>query len=352
MNFITLKKGTTSTAEEERFPMKHSSSVVLSGMRPTGPLHIGHLFGALTNWRRLQDDGTTCFFMVADYHALSTEYASTGRIRENVEEVALDFLAAGLDPEKATIFVQSQVPQHAELHLYFSMVVPIPWLERNPVYKEQVEELKEKDLHTYGFLGYPVLQAADILIYKATTVPIGIDQLPHVELTREIARRFNFFYGPVFPEPEALLTETPKVPGTDNRKMSKSYNNSISLKDEPDAVREKIRTMFTDPTRIHKKDAGHPDTCPVFAYHRLFNTDGSDTIRKECLGACRGCTDCKKDLIERVTAYLAPIREIRSRLAADRAGLWKILRKGEERARAVAAATLEEAKRAMGIFYA
>ncbi|MCM8757306.1 MAG: tryptophan--tRNA ligase, partial [Candidatus Omnitrophica bacterium] len=227
--------------------------IVLSGMRPTGPLHIGHFFGALLNWRQLPDQGYRCFYMIADWHALSTEYASPQQIRNNVEEVALDFLAAGLDPQKSTIFVQSDVPEHTELHLLLSMITPVAWLERNPVYKEQLEALQDKELNTYGFLGYPVLQAADILIYKANCVPIGIDQLPHLELTREISRRFNYLYGPLFPEPEALLTETPKIPGTDNRKMSKSYNNCIYLKDGPETIREKITNMFTDPRRIYRR---------------------------------------------------------------------------------------------------
>jgi len=318
-------------------------------MRPTGPLHIGHLFGALTNWRQLPDRGYRCFYMIADWHALSTEYASPAAIRNNVEEVALDFLAAGLDPGKATIFVQSDVPEHAELHLIFSMLTPVPWLERNPVYKEQVEALQDKDLHTYGFLGYPVLQAADILIYKADCVPIGVDQLPHLELTREIARRFNYFYGPLFPEPEALLTETPKIPGTDNRKMSKSYDNCIYLKDEPEVIHRKITNMFTDPRRIYRADPGHPETCPAFAYHQLFNPSETETIAVSCRAAEIGCTQCKKRLAEKTTSFLAGLRQKRKELENDRELLRKILRAGAETARAVAAETLKQAKKACGM---
>jgi len=331
--------------------MNKVRKTVLSGMRPTGPLHIGHLFGALKNWKRIQDEGWNCYYMVADWHALSTEYASPGNIRENIDEIAFDFLSGGLDPDRSTIFVQSHVPEHAQLHLMLSMSVPIPWLERNPVFKEQVQELKDKDIYNYGFLGYPVLQAADILIYKADAVPVGVDQVPHLELTREIARRFNFLYGNTFPEPEAFLTDTPKVPGTDNRKMSKSYNNCIYLKDSPESVREKIKNMFTDPTRIYRKDPGHPDTCPVFAYHRLFNEAEAAGIEQECKAAGIGCIDCKKNLGEKTVEFLAPIQEKRRALEADRAGVWKMLVQGGKKARAAAVASLQDAKTAMKMNY-
>lgn len=325
---------------------------ILSGMRPTGPLHIGHLFGALKNWKRLQDEGYNCFYMIADYHALSTEYASTAGIKEYVEEVAMDFIAGGLDPNKSTIFVQSMVPEHTELHLIFSMIVPTPWLERNPVYKEQKKQLIAKDLNTYGFLGYPVLQAADILIYKARYVPIGMDQLPHLELTREIAQRFNYLYGETFPVPEALLTETPKIPGTDNRKMSKSYNNCIYLKDTPDVIKEKISKMFTDPKRIYRKDPGHPKTCPAFTYHKLFNRESRvGEIEKECKGAIIGCTDCKKELGEATVFYLKNIQEKRNTMEKDRKVLWQILNKGAEKARKVAIETMKEVKTKIGLIY-
>ena len=324
---------------------------VLSGMRPTGPLHIGHLFGALKNYKKLQEDGYKCFYMIADWHALSTEYDSPKNIKSYVEEVALDFLASGLDPEKSTLFVQSEVYEHSELHLIFSMFVPIPWLERNPVYKEQVQEMKNKDLHTYGFLGYPVLQAADILIYKASYVPIGVDQLPHLELTREIARRFNYLYGDILPVPESLLTETSKIPGIDNRKMSKSYQNCIYLKDEPPVIKEKVQNMFTDPKRIYKKDSGHPETCPVFAYHNIFNAGRVEEIKKDCKKSVIGCTDCKKELAGRIIEYLAEIQNRRKKLEKNKDELWDILEKGRKKAKIVAEKTLHEVKSAVGMEY-
>jgi len=324
---------------------------ILSGMRPTGPLHIGHLFGALKNWKKLQDEGYNCFYMIADYHALSTEYASSGAIKEYVFEVFLDFLISGLNPEKSTIFIQSEVYQHSELNLFFSMITPIPWLERNPVYKEQIQQIKGKDLHTYGFLGYPVLQAADILIYKANYVPIGVDQLPHLELTREIARRFNYLYGETFPVPEPLLTETPKIPGTDGRKMSKSYGNCIYLKDEEEVIKEKVSKMFTDPKRIYRKDPGHPETCPVFAYQKIFNKERVEEIEKECKNAKIGCTECKKELGEVLSLFLKPLREKRKELEKDRENLWKILKKGSEKAKEVAEKTMDEVKTKTGLKY-
>jgi len=324
---------------------------ILSGMRPTGPLHIGHLLGALKNWEKLQDEGYNCFYMIADYHALSTEYASSERIKEYVLEVSLDFLISGLDPEKSTIFIQSEVYQHSELNLIFSMITPIPWLERNPVYKEQIQQIKGKDLHTYGFLGYPVLQAADILIYKANYVPIGVDQLPHLELTREIARRFNYLYGETFPVPEPLLTETPKIPGTDGRKMSKSYGNCIYLKDEEEVIKEKVSKMFTDPKRIYKKDPGHPETCPVFAYQKIFNEKRAGEIEKECKNAKIGCTECKKELGEVLSLFLKPMREKRKEMEKDKENLWKILKKGSEKAKEVAEKTMDEVKTKTGLKY-
>ena len=324
---------------------------ILSGMRPTGPLHIGHLLGALKNWKKLQDEGYNCFYMIADYHALSTEYASSERIKEYVLEVSLDFLISGLDPEKSTIFIQSEVYQHSELNLIFSMITPISWLERNPVYKEQLEQIKGKDLHTYGFLGYPVLQAVDILIYKANYVPIGVDQLPHLELTREIARRFNHLYGETFPVPEPLLTETPKIPGTDGRKMSKSYGNCIYLKDEEEVIKEKVSKMFTDPKRIYKKDPGHPETCPVFAYQKIFNEKRAGEIEKECKNAKIGCTECKKELGEVLSLFLKPMREKRKEMEKDKENLWKILKKGSEKAKEVAEKTMDEVKTKTGLKY-
>jgi tryptophanyl-tRNA synthetase len=319
-------------------------------MRPTGPLHIGHLFGALYNWKKLQDAGYDCYYMIADWHALSTEYQSPSRIRENVMEIALDFIACGLEPRKSTIFIQSMVPEHAELHLVLSMIVPIPWLERNPVYKQQQEELKGTDLATYGFLGYPVLQAADILIYKANLVPIVVDQLPHLELTREIARRFNYMYGDFFPEPEPLLTEAPKVPGTDNRKMSKSYGNAIFLKDTAEEIRRKVSAMFTDPRRVYRSDPGHPDECPVFAYHKLV---GSDTakVKDECTNARVGCVQCKNDMAERLIEFLSPVREKRKQLSENHEQIWKTLRDGSGRASEKAHEVMRRVRQLTGINY-
>jgi len=326
----------------------NSEKRVLSGMRPTGPLHIGHLFGALANWKKLQDSHYDCFYMIADWHALSTEYKNPGEIKNNVFEIALDFLSCGLDPEKSVIFIQSMIKEHAELNLILSMIVPVPWLERNPVYKEQIQELSEKDLTTYGFLGYPVLQAADILIYHARYVPIGIDQLPHLELTREIARRFNFLYGQYFPEPKELLTETPKVPGIDGRKMSKSYGNAIFLKDSEEEIASKIARMFTDPKRIYRKDPGHPDECPVFAYRKLVSNHWQD-VKQECLSAKIGCVDCKKQMAEELNHYLIPVREKRKIFEKNPEQVWEILKKGQRKAQSVAQQTMENVRKLVGL---
>src|SRR5579885_526010 len=259
---------------------------VLSGMRPTGKLHLGNLVGALRNWVQIQKKYES-FFFIADWHALTTDYADTSHIQENTLEVMLDFLAAGLDPNQAVIFLQSHVPEHAELHLLISQTVPLGWLERVPTYKEQRENLKDKDLSTYGFLGYPVLQAADILMYKANFVPVGEDQLAHLELTREICRRFNGFYGEIFPEPHPLLTESPRLPGTDGRKMSKSFGNAIFISDSETQVREKVGMMMTDPARKRRSDPGNPDVCPVFAFHKIVSPQSTvDMVSVECWRAC------------------------------------------------------------------
>ncbi len=322
---------------------------VLSGMRPTGKLHLGNYFGALKNWEQMQAS-YDCFFFVADWHALTTDYADTAQIRENRRDMLVDWLAAGIDPERATLFVQSRIPEHAVLHLLLSMITPIPWLERCPTYKEQQQQLSGRDLSTYGFLGYPVLQSADILIYKAHKVPVGVDQLPHLELTREIARRFNHFYGEVFPEPQAIHTEVLKLPGTDGRKMSKSYNNCIYLSDSEEVVRQKVRNMMTDPQRKRRNDPGDPDVSPVFAYHQIFTGEQDvQRIASECRSAAIGCVDCKKILADNMLRHLAPIHERRARWAADPASIDAILDAGTDTARRVADQTMGGVQRAMKI---
>lgn len=288
---------------------------ILSGMRPTGPLHIGHLVGALKNWVRLQDE-YECFFMIADWHALMSEYEDPKLISQYTKEMLLDWLSCGIDLNKSTVFVQSYVPQHLELTMTFSLLTPLGWLERNPTYKEQLREIKGRDITTYAFLGYPVLQAADIAIYKANVVPVGADQLPHLELTREIVRRFNTLYNKkIFPEPEALLTEMPKLLGIDNRKMSKSYNNYIALNENPDHIRIKIQKMITDPKRIKLEDKGHPQKCNVFSYYKVFASDEKIKETGEwCKNALRGCTECKKIMADILIEYLRQIREKRKSL--------------------------------------
>ena len=325
-----------------------SKGRVLSGMRPTGRLHLGHLFGALENWSRLQEE-YQCYFFVADWHALTTEYAEMKNVRENIRDMVLDMLAAGIDPSKATLFLQSRLHEHAELHLMLSMITPVPWLERNPTYKEQQQELTTKDLSTYGFLGYPVLMASDILLYKANYVPVGIDQVPHLELAREIARRFNHLYGQVFVEPEALLTEFPKVPGTDGRKMSKSYGNAVYLSDSPAQVTAKIKPMVTDPARVRRSDPGNPDVCPVFDLHKVFTPkDKRDTIIDPgCRTAGIGCLDCKEILLTHMLPALSPIYDRRQELATGPELVQEVLEDGCARAKKVAGETLAEAKEAM-----
>ena len=318
-------------------------------MRPTGKLHLGNLHGALTNWKRLQEE-YECFFFVADWHALTSEYQETRFIKEFIWEMLIDWLSVGLDPNKSTLFIQSKLPEHAELHLIFSMITPLPWLERNPTYKEQIKELVEKDLNTYGFLGYPVLQAADILIYKANFVPVGVDQLPHVEITREIARRFNYLYKEVFPIPEPILTEMPKILGIDGRKMSKSYHNAIYLSDPPKVIREKTLQMFTDKTRLRKTDPGHPDICNVFSFHKLYTLpEKVNQIEEDCKKAIIGCVECKKLLAENLINGLAPLQEKRQYYQEHLEELKDIIDAGIKKARSVATTTLEEAKEAIGI---
>jgi len=325
---------------------------VLSGMRSTGRLHLGNFVGALDNWVRMQDE-YECFFFIADWHALTTDYADTSRIKQNSLDVMLDWLGAGLDPERCTMFIQSHVPAHAELHLLFSMITPLGWLERVPTYKEQRENIKDKDLGTYGFLGYPVLQSADILIYKADFVPVGEDQVPHVELTREIARRFNGFYGKpkvVFPEPQPLLTVSPKLPGTDGRKMSKSYGNTIMLTDPEPVVRQKLKTMVTDPARIRRSDKGNPDVCPVGDLHKIFSTKATMAkVNEGCRSAGIGCIECKGWAADALVNVLAPMQDRRKKYEDNPRLAWDILEAGTERARKVSGSTMNEVREVMGM---
>lgn len=394
---------------------------VLSGMRPTGALHLGHYHGVLKNWLQLQHE-YQCFFFVADWHALTTHYDEVANIENSVWDMVIDWLAVGVNPSSATVFIQSQVPEHAELHLLLSMITPISWLERVPSYKDQQEKLKERDLANYGFLGYPVLQSADILMYKAGKVPVGEDQVAHVELTREIARRFNHIYGReidfaekaesamkkmgkknsklykelrkkfqekgddealltaqalldsqqnittgdkerlfgflegssriILPEPEALLTKASKMPGLDGQKMSKSYNNTIALRDAPDAVEKKLRTMPTDPARVRKTDPGSPEKCPVWKLHQVYSDDKTlEWVQQSCTSASIGCLDCKGPVIEAVLAELAPIRERAKEYEEDRSLVRNLINEGNEKAREVARETLTEVRQVMNLSY-
>ena len=325
--------------------------VILSGMRSTGKLHLGNYFGALRNWVDLQER-YRCFYMVADWHALTTDYADPSDIGQNTLEVVADWLASGLDPERSVIFVQSMVPEHAELHLLLSMITPLGWLERVPTYKEQIRQLDNRELSTFGFLGYPVLQTADIVLYRAAMVPVGEDQASHLELSREICRRFNGFYGEVFPEPKALFTPTPKVPGLDGRKMSKSYANTIDLADTPEEIRRKCQGMFTDPLRQRRKDPGHPETCNLYQFHLLVSPEETQRrVAEECRQAQIGCVDDKRLIAERLIEFLAPIRERREALMKDRSTLLDVVREGSRRARERARETMEQVRSALSIGY-
>jgi tryptophanyl-tRNA synthetase len=327
---------------------------VLSGMRSTGKLHLGNYVGALENWVRMQDE-YECFFCVADWHALTTDYADTSRVKQNSLDVALDWLAAGLDPEKSVIFIQSHVPAHAELHLLFSMITPLGWLERVPTYKEQRDNIKDKDLGTYGFLGYPVLQAADILVYKADTVPVGEDQVAHVELTREIARRFNGLYAKtdgagVLPEPQSLLTPSPKLRGTDGRKMSKSYGNTILLTDPEPVVRQKLKTSVTDPARVRRSDPGDPDKCPVGDLHKIFSDKATlEKVYTGCRSAGIGCIECKGWAADALVQLLNPMQQRRKKYEENPRMAWDILEEGTRRASLAAAETMKDVRDAMGM---
>jgi tryptophanyl-tRNA synthetase len=327
--------------------------VVFSGMRPTGRLHLGHMAGALTNWVKLQDSHE-CYYSIVDWHALMSDYADPSRLRDNSMEVLLDWLAVGIDPDKCATFVQSHVKGHIELHLALSMIAPLGWLERCPTYKEQIVNLQNKDLSTYGFLGYPVLMASDILLYKSHKVPVGEDQTAHLEIIRELARRFNNFYGggrDIFPEPAIMLTHYPKIPGTDGRKMSKSYGNSLDIADEMPVLDKKIRTMMTDPARERRTDPGEPEKCPVWDLQKFFNRDAEqiEEIAAGCRSAGIGCIDCKKMLIACVGEYMAPIHERRKRFEGRDDELLDILREGAAKANARASRTMSEVYDVLGM---
>jgi tryptophanyl-tRNA synthetase len=322
---------------------------ILSGMRPTGPLHLGNLHGALLNWVEMQDQ-YDCFFFIADWHAMTSDYEDTDPISSYIRDMIIDWLSAGLSPDKSTLFVQSHIKEHTELFLILSMITPVPWLERNPTYKEQIVQLNNKDLSTFGFLGYPVLQAADIIMYKAYGVPVGIDQVPHVEITREIARRFNYFYGDIFPEPEAILTKTPKILGIDRRKMSKSYDNAIYYSNSPDDISTSVAKMLTDPQRARKSDPGNPDICNVFEFHKLYSdSETMDRINKECRTAEIGCVECKQIMANFLIKALEPMREKREYYEARPQLIDDIIAEGCDKARRVARQTMAEVRAAIKI---
>jgi len=327
--------------------MSDKRPTVVSGMRPTGRLHLGHLHGALANWVRLQESND-CFFFSADWHALTTNYQQTEGMKQAEREMFVDFVAAGIDPERSTLFMQSQVKEHAELYLLLGMITPLGWLERCPSYKEMRENITDRDLALYGFLGYPVLMTADIILYKATRVPVGADQLAHLELTREIARKFNFHYGNVFPEPQALLTEAAKVVGTDGRKMSKSYGNAVDIGEPGDVTTKKIMGAVTDPQRKRRQDPGNPEVCGIFYLHKIYST--SETVGwvdTNCRSAGIGCVDCKKKLLERLLPEQEKMRERRERLLARPGEVEDLVQLGNSKARAVAQRTMEEVRAAM-----
>ena len=318
-------------------------------MRPTGPLHLGHLFGAINNWVKLQDQ-YECFFMIADWHALMSEYGNPKRVPEYILNSAADWISCGIDPHKSTLFIQSRVKEHLELYMVFSVFTPLGALERCPTYKEQLRELSKRGLHTYGFLGYPVLQAADILAYRASVVPVGKDQLPHIELTNDILAKFNMLYSKnVFSPVKGLLTDTPKFSGIDGRKMSKSYDNFIALGDAEGEIKKKCSSMFTDPKRVKLSDKGHPDKCNVCAYYKLFRPDYAEEVYEYCSMAKKGCTECKKDLGDTISHYLKPIRSKREELLRNPDYIKDILEDGCLKAGKAAEATLKEVKEAMGL---
>lgn len=326
-----------------------SKGRIFSGMQPSGKFHLGNYLGALENWVKLQYD-YECFFSIVDLHALTSSYEDTSKIPENIHNMAVDWLSAGLDPEISPIFVQSHVKEHAELHLLLSMITPLSWLERVPTYKDKIQQLSGvKDLNTYGFMGYPELMTADIILYKAQFVPVGEDQIPHLELAREIVRRFNNLYAPLFPEPKELLSKAAILPGIDGRKMSKSYGNDIPFSASPDELRARVKLMITDPARIKKDDPGHPDVCVVSKFHKMFNQPEYEQICTDCKNGCIGCVACKKNLAEKMVGQMADIHSRRQQYEANPQLVREILVHGAEKARVVAARTMEEVKEAMNL---
>lgn len=322
---------------------------VLSGMRPTGKLHLGHWVGALSNWVKLQEK-YECFFMVADWHALMSEYKKSSKVWEVIVDNVSDWLAWGINPEKSVIFIQSQIEEHLELFVILSLLTPIAWLFRCPTFKEQMREVKDKEINTYAFLGYPLLQTADIILYKANYVPVGEDQLPHLELAREVVRRFHFIYQKkVFVEPQALLTSTPRLLGLDGRKMSKSYNNFIALDEEEETLQKKVLSMFTDPKRIYRHDKGHPDECNVFNYYSVFFPQEKEKIKKACLSAQIGCKECKSNLANLLAKFIAPYREKKKKILKEKEIIYNILEEGRKKAKRVAEETISEIREIMGI---
>jgi len=318
-------------------------------MRPTGPLHLGNLHGALANWIAMQPE-YDCFYFIADWHALTSDYEDPSSIAGHIRDMIIDWISAGLSPDKSTLFVQSHIKEHAELYLILSMITPVPWLERNPTYKDQIVQLSNKDLSTFGFLGYPVLQAADIIMYKAYGVPVGVDQVPHVEITREIARRFNYFYGEIFPEPESILTETPKILGLDGRKMSKSYDNAIYISERPENIAAKVARMFTDPQRARRSDPGNPEVCNVFEFHKLYSgKETTEKIDRECRSAQIGCVECKQIMANNLIKVLEPIREKREYYVNRPKLVDEIIAAGGDKARNVARQTMAEVRAALKI---
>ena len=328
---------------------KEKKKIVFSGIRPTGPAHLGNFAGAMRNWLLLQDK-YRCFYSIVTWHALSSEYQNSKVIKDYIFEMALDLLSIGLDPERCVIFNQSEVKEHAELHLLLSMIIPLPWVERVPTFKDMQKELADRDINTYGYLGYPVLQTADILLYKAEVVPVGEDQAPHLELAREIARRFSRLFGDVFPEPQTLLTETPRLAGTDGRKMSKSFGNAIYLKDRPEVIQEKISTMMTDTRRKRRSDPGEPADCPVFTLHNAFvEKERREALAKDCRTASIGCLECKAVVIDSLIRLLTPYWKKRAEFEKNPALVWETLEQGDKRARKAAQRTMEEVRAAIGL---